>query len=177
MIDVNLLPSQNVLSQKEKDLRRKLKIGLIISSSLLAVVVLFLIIFDGFLSLRFNQQKQKSQELLTQFQGQMSVALDLRRLKDKISGIKTAQKGQVDFAGITGEIAPLFNSGVTLKTLSIDKDKNINLTAVADSLASLEVFIPTLKTPFEKIVLSGLRLAKNNSFDFSLSMTYGSKKT
>ncbi|MBI3559108.1 hypothetical protein HY085_01815 [Candidatus Gottesmanbacteria bacterium] len=177
MIDVNLLPSQNVLSQKEKDLRRKLKIGLIISSALAVVVVLFLMIFDGFLSLRLGQQKQKQQELLAQFQKEMPAALDLRKLKDKISGIKTAQKGQIDFAGIAGEVAPLFNSGVILKTLSIDKDKNINLTAAADSLTSLEVFIPTLKTPFEKIVLSGLRLGKNNNFDFSLSMTYGLKKT
>lgn len=177
MIDVNLLPSQNVLSQKERDLRRKLKIGLTIASTVTIFLLIISLVIDGFLSLRFNQQKQKSQELLTQFQGQMSVALNLRKLKDKISGIKTIQKGQIDFAGITGAVAPLFNSGVTLKTLSIDKDKNINLTAVADSLASLEVFIPTLKTPFEKIILSGLRLGKDNSFDFSLSMTYGAKKT
>lgn len=176
-MDINLLPSENVLSQKEKNLQRKLKIGLTISSVLMTAVVFFLIVFNGFLTLRFNQQKQKQQELLTQFQKQMPVALDLRKLKDKISGIKTAQKGQINFAGIAGEVASLFNSGVVLKTLSVDKEKNINLTATADSLASLEVFIPTLKPPFEKIVLSGLRLAKNNGFDFSLSMIYGSKKT
>lgn len=172
MINVNLLPSQNVLSQKEKDLRRKLKIGLTISSSLLAVVVLFLIIFDGFLSLRLNQQKQKSQEFLTQFQGQMSVALDLRKLKDKISGIKTVQAGQTDFTTMAASVSALLTSGINLKTMSLDKNGKVNLTASAEDLASLQVFLPAIKG-----TLSGLRLTKNNSFEFSLEMTYGAKKT
>lgn len=172
MIDINLLPKANVLSQKEKNLRQKIKIGLIISSSVAAFILIFLLIINGILAVRLNQQEQKREDLMSQFAAQSQTAADLRKLKDKIFGIKTVRGGQTDFATMAASVSALLTPGINLKAMSLDKTGKVNLTATAADLASLQVFLPGIKAPFNKIILSGLRLTKNNSLDFSLEMTY-----
>lgn len=172
MIDINLLPKANVLSQKEKNLRQKIKIGLIISSSITVLILIFLLITNGILAVRLNQQKQKREDLMSQFAVQSQTANSLRKLKDKISGIKTVRFGQTDFAAQAASVSALLTPGINFKAMSLDKAGKVNLTATAADLASLQVFLPAIKAPFNKIILSGLRLTKNNSLDFSLEMTY-----
>ena len=134
---------------------------------MISFVLVFLLITNGILAVRLNQQKQKRQDLLSQFDAQAETATSLRKLKDKISGIKTVRKGQTDFATMTASVSALLTPGISLKNLSLDKAGKVNFTASAMDLTSLQGFLPTIKG-----ILSGLRLTKNNSFEFSLEMTY-----
>ena len=180
MIDVNLLPSATVLSQTEKKLRGRLKIIMIISGSATVFLLAVFLVTNAVLGLQLAQQKQKQRDLVSQFQVQMQTALDLRKLKDKISGIKTVQSGQTDFQSMAASASAVLTDGITLKSISLDKDGGIDLTATAVNLDALQTFIPAIsneaKSPFKKITMSGLRLGKDNSFSFALNMTYGLKK-
>lgn len=175
MIDINLLPVKNVLTQKEKNLRANLTRAFILISGGLLIISLIILGAKFFVRLQLDNQTTKRDQLLVEFKKQGQMAQDVRTLKNKIAGIKIIKGSRTNFATIAGALRDT-TQGTTLKEASIDSDRNITVTASVDSLEALGSFINKMtvpdNNPFAKTVMRGLTRNSGRSYGFGMNTQY-----
>ena len=114
MIDINLLPPQNVLSVKEKNIRNQLTMIFAGVSVFLVLVSGIIFAFKFFNDYQLSEKTKKRDQLLADFKSQGEIAMQLRTLKDKAAGIKIIQDTRTDFAIITTKLQGI-SVGTNLK--------------------------------------------------------------
>lgn len=175
MIDINLLPPQNLLSQKEKNLRSLLM--KILGGATILLVLVSGIIFGAkfYFDYQLTQQTQKRDQLAADFKSEAPIASKVRTLKDKVSGIKIIQDSQTNFASIVGRLRDV-TADTRLKNFIVDSDGRINLSASTDDIPRLDSFIQgitsEINNPFGQTLLSGLRRDPGGGFSYSVNTKY-----
>lgn len=175
MIDINLLPPQNILSQKERSLRTiliKILSGLtiivVLSSGIIFAVKIY---YDD----QVVKQTQKRDQLTASFKEEAATASKVRTLKDKISGVKIIQDSQTNFAVIVKKIQEVAQD-TSLKSFTVDSDGRILLSASTDNITSLDNFISNItfdaNNPFSKTTMSGLRRDPGGGYSYSINTQY-----
>ena len=175
MIDINLLPVKNVVTQKEKNLRANLTRALVLISGGLLIISLIILGAKVFVRIQLDGQTAKRDQLLAEFNKQGQMAQDVRTLKNKIAGIKIVKDSRTNFATMAGALRDA-TYGTTLKEAAINSDRNITFTASVDSLESLGSFINRMTVPdnnhFAKTVLRGLTRNSGESYVFGINTQY-----
>lgn len=175
MIDINLLPRENLLSVNEKIFRGHL-ITIIFSISLILFIV-SLIIFGlkFFTDSQLTTQTKKRDLLLSQFESQFETANKFRILKNKVIGIKIIQDSRTGFDTITAKLRDMVQ-GTELKNFIIDSDGNVHFFANANNTENLDSFIQKISmengNPFTETVLSGLNREVGGGFSYSVNTRY-----
>lgn len=177
MIEMNLLPTQNVLSSKERTFRRWFFWAVLVCSAILVLDWGGFFLFQQLLKRQVAQLSSSESSLVSQSEQFSGLALDLRAVEEKVSGIVTVQGQRLDMAGRVTGIRGLLTEGVTLISLDVGVDKTLSFSAKAKDGPSLGMFISKVMQSQDgfrlgKVVLSGLRLDANGGYSFQLSGSY-----
>ncbi len=179
MIDINLLPSQEVISQKESELRDKFFLALWLCSLVLVVdLVLFFLISRVYKS-RVSTLLAQRKNLTLQSEQLFQVALDLRTVQEKVNGYVLASASRRDFVPIISEITSLLGSQVELSEMNLNAS-SVKFVAKAADAKALNGMITRIVNPggnprLKNIVLANLRFDPSGSFDFQISADYSGK--
>ncbi len=180
MIGVNLLPLQNVLSQKEKQLRHNLVFLVSALGVLIIICQGLLFLANTLVEARSTSAQKQQKALMANLNANYETAMDLRIITAKISGIAQIRKNQTDFGKMTGDILNLLLPNASLKSFSQDTTGNVALTAVSPSISAFGAFMDRLTAtsntplPFKEITISGIK-EEGNSINFALTMKYEKK--
>lgn len=177
MIDINLLPPQNALSQKEKKVRFYLTVGVTFFSALAAFVIVALNSVYGYVYLTQKNLSDRKAALVTQFESQNQKAADMRQIKDKLAGINSIRKSETRFEPIVTNLISLFSSDVNVSRFAINRDRTISFTAEADEINGYDALITRLTTgrdskKYSRIVIQGLREDIRRALTFSVELIY-----
>ena len=129
MIDINLLPVRNVLTQKEKKLRSHLIIIAGIVGAVLSVVFVTLFITNQYLFVKRNSLKTKKADLQATFEANSSTIINLGIVRDKLTGIKLVNGRQVDMPEIISKLLNLISIGTEVKTLQVEESGKVDIVA------------------------------------------------
>ncbi|MCL4397488.1 hypothetical protein M1403_00415 [Patescibacteria group bacterium] len=180
MIDINLLPPQNVLSQKEKILRSQLTVAAIIGGVVTALVLGSLALINAYYSARLSAVAARRTSLTAQFNAVQKTALDLRLIKDKIAGINSIKTSQTQFPPILDDLTALFSGGFQLTQLSVDQTQKTSFAGITAGPESFNTLLGRIiagrdANKYGQIELSGLRENKDKTLSFSIQMLYENK--
>lgn len=178
MIEVNLLPLKNVLSQQEKQIRQNLTFFATVIGILVLICAVISFSTNTFLEFQNSQQQKSRDNLLTELKNNdYEAAFALRTIENKISGIKEIKKMQTDFGKMTGDILNMILPNAQVTSFSLDTTGAVELTAVSSSLQNFGKFMDKVTSPtnaplpFKEISISGIR-QNGNSINFALGMKY-----
>jgi hypothetical protein len=175
MIEINLLPQQNLISLKEKQLRLYLILltaGLGIFTGL-ALGGTFTV--DALFAARLKSLQQKNDSLQATYQAESPTARQFLTVKEKVAAITSVRADQTTFLEITNSLITLFGQEVKVMELTISGDGKIGTTLSVPSLGGYKAFMGRLtdgKSPFYDVEITGLRQGEDGSFNFSLQMGY-----
>lgn len=176
MIDINLLPPQNVLTQNEKKLRSQLTIVAIALSAVFVLLVVGAFITESVVAARLVSGKQKQVALEAQFQSQAELASKMKTVKDKVVGLKTIRESRTDFAGIMASVEATLRPDIKLLTIQIDNGGHIIMSLSAPNTNSFDQLVTRFSvnnasmSAFNKALISGLSQTKAGWFNFGLEM-------
>ncbi len=178
MTEINLLPLQNVLSQKERQIRKNLIFITIVSVVLIIFSQVLLLVTNTIIGVQSSLYQKQRDELLSNLNANdYEAAIDLRIINAKILGIRQIRTTQTNFGKMTGEILNLVSPDTVITSFSLDTTGDITLEAVSSNLAIFGAFIdkitsaPSTTIPFSKITISGIK-EEGNSINFTLAMKY-----
>lgn len=176
MIEVNLLPPANILSQKETVWRRRLIFGV---GVVMLAVILDLTVFFGARALLRRQIAgllAKRADLLTRSEQFATTALQLRTVEEKAAGVAVVRLQRVDMAAMISDVRVLLGSSVSLLNLSVTASGDVSADAKANDLTALAEFVSRVsgetKSHLTNVLLKSLRQDTNGGFSFQLSATY-----
>lgn len=177
MIEINLLPTQDALSQKEKTFRRWLFLAVLSCSAILVLDWGGFFLFQRLLKRQVEQLSSYESSLVSQLEQFSTVALDLRAVEEKVSGIVAVRGQRLDMATRVTGIRGLLTEGITLVSLEVGADKTLSFSAKARDGPSLGKFISQVMQSqngfrLSKVILSGLRSDVNGGYSFQLSGSY-----
>lgn len=178
MIEVNLLPPQNILSQQEKIFRQKIIyfVSIFVSFVIITQVILFLA--NTLLNSQISNQNQKKADLLTILKtDNYAAATNLRTLNAKMIGIKEIRRTQTDFGKMAGDMLSVTGQNSVVKAFAMDTTGQVTLTAVSPNLTAFGSFMDNLTAthltpiPFTKVIISGIK-ETGSSIYYTLDMKY-----
>lgn len=179
MIEINLLPPQNLISLKEKQLR----VYLILLTVGLAVFVGLILggsfTVDAMLSARLKSLQQKNDSLQATYQAEVPTARQFLTVKEKVAAITLVRADQTAFLEVTNSLIALFGQEMKVTELTISGVGKIGATVSTPNLESYKAFMERLtngNSRFYDVEIIGLRQAANGSFDFSLLTGYKNTK-
>lgn len=182
MIDINLLPAQNVLTQKEKYVRKVLTIIVIVSGSVLLLAVVTLILVSSSFGSKLRSVEDKRSNLLANFNSQSELTRNLQTIRDKLSGAQTIYSGKKEMDRVIEDLLALFNPDIIVTQVNMEQDGKIDFTGSAPNLEAFNLFMDRLdegkaSKKFDAVVMRGLREKDDMTLSFSVSMVYTYKKT
>lgn len=176
MIEVNLLPPANVLSQKETVWRRRI---VFVVGVVLLLVFLDLVIFLGtreLLKRQISGLLVKRASLLSQSEQFATTALQLRTVEEKTAGVEVVKRQRVDMAAMISDVRELLGSSVLLLNLNVTSSGGVSADAKADNLAALAEFVSRVsdnsKSHLTNVLLKSLRQDSSGSFSFQVTAAY-----
>ncbi len=177
MIEINLLPSQRVLTQKEKLIRQIMLGSLGILSAVLVVDLLIFFLFQQLFTRQVSDLISVRSNLLAQSEQFTAMALDLRSVEEKTVGIAMVKSLRQDFSTIIVDLQKLLVDGVELTNFRVDATGSVVFSARAKDVDSLGQFIGKIndlsdKIHLSKVNLGGLSQEANSSYLFQLSAFY-----
>jgi hypothetical protein len=177
MIEVNLLPPQNILSQKEKQLRRYLLV-MVFGGGAVMVLALFLIFSGhGFFTVRAGILSRQRADLETKVKNETEIVRVLQAVNDKLTGVKIIRDGQTDFAAMLTRLTEIENLGAKVRGVSFGSGDVVEFSVSVPTQAVLKTAFDNLtqKTAhqyFSDIIISGLQENDDRSLSFSVTAKY-----
>jgi hypothetical protein len=181
MIDINLLPPQNVLTQNEKKLRSRLVVMTIALSIVFVLITVGAFIAQSVVGAKLTAEKQKQVALEAQFQSQAELVAKIKTVKDKALGLRTIRDSRTDFAGIMASIEAALKPDVRLSSLLIDNKGHVILSLTTPNVDGLDQLIARFSrdaastSAFNKALITGLSRSAAGGFNFGLEMQAKSK--
>jgi hypothetical protein len=177
MIDINLLPPQGVLQQKEEKLKRVLFLAVVVSLAVCLLAGGGLLAAEKALEAQVAASERRKQSLLAEFSSRKATALALRQLQDKAAGIAALKKEKEDFAGRIEAVTKFLGEAVALKSLELGEGGRTKLAASYADGQTLANFLSGFNQgerdlPFAGTVLTSLQLVQGGGFDFSLETKF-----
>lgn len=175
MIEVNLLPPANVLSQKEVVWRRRL---LLVVGVVVAFVFLDLAISLGareLLRRQISTLLTRRVDLLSRSEQFATTALQLRTVEEKATGAEVVKKQRADMASMISDVRVLLGTSVLLLNLNVTAAGGVSADAKASDLTALAEFVSRVsdnKSRLTNVLLKSLRQDTNGGFSFQVSATY-----
>jgi len=180
-IDINLLPSTDILSRSQKNLRRNL--SLVAISLGIVVVVGWLVVF-GLARLAQSQvsslQTQR-QELVLKFEDNVPKLNRLLSLKDKLGGIKKVQSVRPSLSAAINAQQGLLVDGVSTTKLAVNTSGQMTFDVTVRDLKSLSSYLTKLDSDqarnfFKTLAIGSLVLGQDGSFTFSVESQFDPAK-
>lgn len=169
MIELNLLPKQNVLFQKDAALRKRFVIVVIFTSILLVFDTVLYSLINNVLESRVSLITQKKNSLQVSLEGYSSVYLDLQTVEQKAGSIDKIRNIRKNFPQIISKIRSILGGGVDFNILDVDSTGLISVSAKASDPDSLSRFISRIAaSDLKNVVLSNLRQEGEKSFTFQI---------
>ncbi len=176
MIEINLLPLQSVVSQKESEFRDKFFLALWICSLVLAVDLVIFFLIQQVYKRQVTSLVARRTDLTLRSEQLSSMALDLRTVEEKAHGFTIVSSLRQDFVAIIAEVRSLIGNQAEMSDLRIDSS-SITFVAKASDMQALNEFITRVveantTSRLQSIVLSNLRLDPSSNFGFQVTATY-----
>lgn len=177
MIEVNLLPPQNVLSQKEKVLRWYLILAAVGGGAALMLVLFLIFLGHGFFTIRANLLSRQRASLTAELQNELDTVATLQVINDKVSGLKTIRAGRTDFVSILQHLSDLVALGAKIKSVSLGTGGTVQFGATVADSAVLKTVLANLSQTgadnyFSDTVVSGLREDQDKNLSFSVTAKF-----
>ena len=155
MIEINLLPPHDLLTQKERVFRQIFK-------RLAAGVTAFMVLLIAavFMAGRFfagaNEAAQREhQDLLNRFAGQATEAQQIVELRRKAEGILSIDRGGLGLAVMADRTNRIFSPALGITRMNLAADGTVRLTLLAADVENLVWFFNQIDSP---VSTSGPRL-------------------
>lgn len=175
MIEINLLPPQNILSQKEKEIRFYLCAAVVVLGCLLGLGFGLIFVTDSVLTARLKDldAKKSSQEKI--FQSEIATAEKLQAVEFKVGAITNIIASQKNYPQILSDVIAVIDGSYNIKNLGVSDNNIITAAVVAPNLAAFTKLTDKLAAPdakFKNVVINGLSQQEDNTINLSLSMIY-----
>lgn len=177
MIDINLLPVKNELTQSERSRRRWWLVALA-GVSFLFVIALGLIIgiWQGEKNQIASLDTEKS-KLMAQFDQNQENAKDVLILKNKVETISQIQKAQFNFMAEIVDLENIFNSSGNFRSLNLNTNGSVILEIdVTDTNTLATLLAALVRSPDSEILsgtsVQGIALTGLGTYPLKVSATY-----
>ncbi|MBI3887454.1 hypothetical protein HY310_00105 [Candidatus Microgenomates bacterium] len=176
MININLLPPLNVLTQREIQLRKDLTLYIGSIGIVILIFLVFLTVSNGIIGYQNYSMNKKKNDLLVILKSHNDAAVYLRTVQDKIKGIKLIRQKRVDFGKMTGDLIDLTTPNAKINSFSVNSTGECYLSLSSPSLITFSSFIDKItseqtQVPFKSITLSGVR-ERGPNLEYSLLLKY-----
>lgn len=173
MIDINLLPARNVVSQKESEFQKKFFLGLWLCSLVVAVDLVIFFLVSQVYKRQVQQLVTKRADLTSASERLSGVALDLRTVEEKTRGFTVVSALRQDIVETMGEVRSLAGKEVEMTDLKIGIS-TVGFFAKAADVSVLNGFVNravdgSVAPHLQNIVLGSLRLDPSGSFGFQVA--------
>lgn len=180
-IDINLLPTTDLLSRSQRQLRNNL---MLVAASLGAVVILSWIVVFGLGRLAMSQLSTlegQKQEQMNSFDAGIPKLNNLLTLKDKLGGIKKVQSVRPDLSAAIDVQQGLLVDGVATTRLDLNTSGQMNFDVTVRDVKSLSNYLTRLDSEetrsfFQALEISSLILGKDGGFIFSVNAQFDPTK-
>lgn len=177
MIEINLLPPQNVLSQREKALRRYLLTAL--AAGLIGVFLCGFGIFLGrsFFVIRAEVLSQQRADLETQIANEIETLQLLHTIHAKLEGIRAIKKSQVNFTVILKRFLEIEELGARIGAISLGPGRAVRFSVRTVNVDALKKVLNNLSVSseshyFSKTEISNLQEEIDGTFSFVVNAVY-----
>lgn len=178
MIDVNLLPEQNVSNLENSRIKKFAVTATMIFSVIWWLGVGTVFVYDQIL------QKQRStlETEITNSESRINalhrLGNDLLILSQKTSGIEFLERTRFDFAGSLQYVLKLFPPGIEISRISLDESGEVTFSGRSPTSAVVSSFLSQLGVDqtlnFQR--LTSLRFSDDGNFDFTITSQYKFKE-
>ena len=181
MIDINLLPPQEVLSKKTAQFRYQLTIGATVGGAALVIFFGLLFSLDWLGQNRLNTLLAQRQNLGARFDADTNKLELLLSLKDKIIGIKKVQQVRPDLSLAVSKLNTFSVDGVAITALNIGSEGTLVYSVTVRDDQALAAYLTKLESDmgrafFKNLTITGLQLGQGNSFSFSVAAQFDKTK-
>lgn len=179
MIDINLLPPQDVAKKEEALLRSKAIFGIVAVTILFAVVIGGTFFYEGYLVVQRNSlaaRKEAATVTLTQL-GQL--ASELITLHQKLSGINTVEASRFNFPASFKYVQGLYPAGVKVTKVTVNSDGKVAFAGESQSSGAVATLVSNLSSDqtLKQVKLASLTMNDDGGFSFSINAQYGPGST
>lgn len=181
MIDINLLPKRDLLSQAERRWQNNLL--LVVAALGLVVAVGAAVVFglEGWAAGQMARLGGQRAELLAQFESNTPKLEMLLALKDKIAGIKRVQAVRPSLSLAVAREQQLLVDGVTTTRMTVNVDGSMSFAVLVRDVQALSDYLAKLDSDearefFKMLTVNELQLAKDGSFAFSVVAQFDKEK-
>lgn len=173
MIEINLLPPQQIKAREEKKYFRKIIASFLLLFIILIISSCLLFVLKNTLALYINSQKDELFSLNNYFNQEKNkkIEQDVENINKILSRISTIEKNKTDWSKILFELVKITPNDVSFVNLKIsEEDKKIEIIGLAKTRESLLTFQDNLEKSeyFENITSPISNIISPTNINFSI---------
>lgn len=181
MIDINLLPSRDLLTVVERAWQRRLIQATVALGAVVAVSLVIVLGLGQAAQRQVSTLSAQREELLTNFNSDTSKLEMLLGLKDKIAGIKRVRAVRPDLSSAIAIQQGLLVSGVATTRLSVSSSGAMDFGVTVSDVKALSDFLNKLESDetrsfFRGLTIKDIQLGQNGEFSFSVAAEFDKSK-